>query len=622
MQPNYISVGQVFGVPGRLTVPLFQRPYVWTKEEQWLPLWQDIADLLERIRTSSGNKKISSHFLGTVVLEQKPNPIGTLPRREIIDGQQRLTTLQVLLKSAEHELNVRTVSCDSEHLQQLQMAARQIAMLCENEAQLIDDDRFKIWPTNEDRAAFKAVMEFDGSSLQLPNTGQLGNAYTFFREKFREHLNNPQGELADRAKGIAAGLRDYIKLIVLDLDAGDEPQAIFETLNAHGTPLLPSDLMKNWLLWEASKQNIGPGPLYERHWREFDRNHAYWRLRVGVGHAARARVDTFLQNWISKETLEQVSVKHLYDRFLHHVSRLRDEATDGILDVGKVMETIRFNASLYQRIDNPSGTSRFETFLRRLKTLDVVVFQPVLLELLGRFRDERGQDTDDLEPVAVALESYLVRRMVCGYQTRGYGSLAINLLKAIKNEPIDSNVVTVVRAMLRGSPGSADWWPDDSFFKSSWCDRRFYGMLRRERVVMLLQAIEQSYMADAKYSEPFLNFDFSKLQIEHILPQKWTEQYWPLIEGFVSSDRDALLHGIGNLTLLSGVLNPALSNAPWESPRGISKRKGLAEHSKLELNFRLQKEEVWDETKIKSRAITLFETAQKLWPPCPAAAAN
>src|ERR1035437_6250833 len=147
MQRNYVSVGQLFGVPGRLTVPDFHRPYVWSKEQQWLPLWQDIADLLERIRTNSRNRKINSHFLGTVVLDIVPNPIGTLPRMEIIDGQQRLTTLQVLLKSAAHELKARTISCDSEHLQQLRMAARQLAMLCENEAQLIDQDRFNVWPS-------------------------------------------------------------------------------------------------------------------------------------------------------------------------------------------------------------------------------------------------------------------------------------------------------------------------------------------------------------------------------------------------------------------------------------------------------------------------------------------
>lgn len=208
MQPNYISVGQVFGGPGRLTVPLFQRPYVWSKEEQWLPLWQDVSDLLNRILKSGGNSPIASHFLGTVVLEQKPNAIGTLPRREIIDGQQRLTTLQILLKAAEHELKVRMLAAVGDKALHLQAATQQIGMMCENQAQVVVEERFKVWPTNEDRAAFQAVMLSDGLAVHLPHAAQLGSAYSFFREKVSEHLSKDDSTTAERAKGLAAGLRD------------------------------------------------------------------------------------------------------------------------------------------------------------------------------------------------------------------------------------------------------------------------------------------------------------------------------------------------------------------------------------------------------------------------------
>lgn len=621
MQPNYISVGQVFGGPGRLTVPLFQRPYVWSKEEQWLPLWQDVSDLLDRILKSGGNSPIASHFLGTVVLEQKPNAIGTLPRREIIDGQQRLTTLQLLLKAAEHELKARLPGAAEDIALHLQSATQQIAMMCENQAQVVVEERFKVWPTNEDRAAFQAVMLSDGLAVHLPHAGQLGSAYSFFREKLAEYLSKDESTAAERAKGLAAGLRDYVKLIVLDLDATDEPQAIFETLNAHGTPLLPSDLIKNWLLWEASKQSIDPAPLYVEHWKQFDSDQAYWRQKVGVGHAARPRVDTFLQNWIAKETTEQVSAKHLYDRFLRHMEQLRNGSTDGKTDVKGVMATIQRNAKHYRRIDQPSSDSRFDVFLRRLGTMDVVVFHPVLLALLDRFREQPGSETDLIAPIVSALESYLVRRMVCGYQTRGYGGLSIELLRAIASEVNDSALLTVTTNVLRGTYGSTDWWPDDNFFMRSWCDKRFYNVLRRERVVMLLRAIEEQYIAENIYGEPVLHFDFSKLQIEHVMPQKW-QDHWPLPADISSDAREISLHGIGNLTLLSGTLNPALSNAPWESETGLAKRSGLAEHSKLELNLKLKVYPVWNEPAIKTRALELFLVAKKVWMACPANVSN
>ncbi len=131
-------------------------------------------------------------------------------------------------------------------------------MLCENEARLVDQDRFKVWPSTVDRAAFKTVMDSDGSSAQIPGSGPLGQAYTVFREKLREYLDGPQGELAERARVLFTVLRDHIQLVVVHIDGGDDPNVIFERLNAHGTPLSPSDLKRNLLLWEAAKLLIDP----------------------------------------------------------------------------------------------------------------------------------------------------------------------------------------------------------------------------------------------------------------------------------------------------------------------------------------------------------------------------
>lgn len=93
MQPTYIPISQVFSRDERFIVPLFQRPYVWSRQDQWEPLWEDVVGVLERLKRRVGDANVASHFLGTVVLEQKPSVTGSLPCREIIDGQQRLTTL-------------------------------------------------------------------------------------------------------------------------------------------------------------------------------------------------------------------------------------------------------------------------------------------------------------------------------------------------------------------------------------------------------------------------------------------------------------------------------------------------------------------------------------------------
>lgn len=612
MQPTYMPLAQIFGAQTRHTVPLFQRPYVWSWEEQWEPLWEDVLGLLERLESRQGEASVASHFLGTIVLEQTTNPTGSLPRCEVIDGQQRLTTLQIVLKASEHALADAEASAEGEQAAMASFARQQLAMLTANTA--YDPlEKYKVWPTNEDREPFRTVMDCEAVAGPAGEPGRMAEAYRFFRDAALAYLRPTPDtvEVGVRAQRFAAALKDYLRLIVLDLDPSDEPQAIFETLNAHGTPLLPADLINNWLLWEAARQKLYLSDLYERNWRRFDRDHAFWRKQVGTGHAARAWVDTFLQSRLTKETLEAVSAKHLYDRFLRHVAHLKAVSPDGRVDVPALMEGIAGDAVLFERIAEATGTNRFARFLQRLGVLDVVVLDPVLLALMGR----TGSDEADTVAAAVSIESYLIRRMVCGYQTRGYGALALRLLRAMRDVPGDRPVATAIAAELTTTASGADSWPDDAEFLEQWRKRKFYNGLRRDRVLMILQAVEEAWEAQCYKSEPILTFDLSRLQIEHIMPQSWQE-HWPLAEDVSAEARSWAVDGIGNLTLVSARLNPSLSNGPWSGAAGACKRDGLDEHSELELNRRLLVgHEEWTEARMD--LTELFEEARTIWPAAP-----
>lgn len=618
MQPSYITDMNVFTQQTRYTVPLFQRPYVWNRDEQWQPLWEDIKAAAERVLNAAG-KTPSSHFLGTVVLDQTPNPTFSLPRREVIDGQQRLTTLQLILKAAEHALDELRpkVTGDEEASKAVDIASRQIAPLTSNPAYAEEEERYKVWPTNEDRAAFRDVMDATATIGPADCNSRMAQAHAFFRGEFRAWL--ALGDHGERAKALASALKDHLKLIVLDLDDADEPQAIFETLNAHGTPLLPADLIKNWLLWEGTRQEQPIDALYTSHWQRFDRDFAHWRANTGVGHAARARVDNFLQNWLTRHVREPISAKHLYDRFLQFVQSGGPRLEDGRLNVPLLMADIGADADRFLLIEEPTGTKRFHTFLRRLKVLDIVVFHPLLLELMGR----PGSDDDDRDLAGQALESYLVRRVVCGYQTRSYGTLALSLLERIASLPADSVAAPTLISALAEAASGPDRWPDDTSFKAEWVRKKFYGNLRRNRVSMILRAIEESYQRQNLKSEPVFAFNFDALEIEHILPQGW-ETHWPLNDASISrEDRNWALHGIGNLTLIGAPLNKAMSHGPWTAPEGTpSKQQGLRDHSKLELNSQLLRDHPneWNEGSIRGRAEKLFEAAKQIWP-APAALA-
>jgi hypothetical protein len=587
-------------------VPLFQRPYVWTKEEQWQPLWDDIRALAERVLNPPPHKPVAGHFLGTVVLEQIKTTAVAMPQHQVIDGQQRLTTLQLLLKAAEHALTLTSGEATEEDKKPIELAAGQVSQLSRNQFAQHDEDAYKVWPTNDDRTAFKAVMDSTADSPIGQGT-RMAEAYSYFKAAVSEWLS--EGQLGTRAIAFTAALKDHLRLIILDLDQNDEPQAIFETLNAHGTPLLPADLIKNWLLWQAGKQELNAAGLYESYWSKFDREHTYWRKQIGTGHAARPRVDTFLQNWLTVATGDLIPVKHLYDRFLAHANALAGSSPNGALNVEALMKEIAEYAGYYAQIDAPTGSDSFDGVLRRLNRLDFVVFRPVLMALLAR----SAGDTADADLGAKALESFLVRRMVGNLGTRSYGTLALDLVRTVKQVPAGEKASPALIQALSSPDGE---WPDDQSFRQNWCTGRFYGWFRRDRVAMLLQAIEERYQSSGGKSEPLLPFDYAKLQIEHIMPQSWAAN-WPLGESYSALERDTFVQNIGNLTLVSNKLNPSLSNSAWRVDGSDNcKSAQLAKHSGLRLNALLLDEYSgdWNEAAIQQRAGSLFEQARLIWP--------
>eukprot|EP01037_Dinobryon_pediforme_P017816 gene17816-18043_t len=612
MQPVYSTLNTILSPAVQHSVPLFQRPYVWTEEKNWKPLWEDLSDLGTHILTTTDGSKIRSHFLGTVVLAQLQNASGTIPSREVIDGQQRLTTLQLVFQAVLHVFaeigKIAKADGNDDIANAAHKASIRLGALTKN-AGFEEDAKYKVWPTNDDRIPFCQVMEAN-SLAELHNVhSRMADAYRYFLSEVRKWI----GGKAQKAKIVAleSALREHLKLVVLDLDQNDEPQAIFETLNAHGTPLLPADLIKNWLLWEGKRNKLPLDKLYSQYWGSFDHDHDFWRAEVGTGHAARARIDTFLQNWLTMRCREPIAAKHLYDRF---VKLIEPQQTDGEgtkipLDVEGVMQTIYADAKWFRRLVEPKENTRFDKFLRRLSTMSLVVFHPFLLALMAR----QASDQADRDQIAKILESYLVRRMVCDEDTRGYGTLNIALLNALDHAGDEGPASGNIHTLLSQVDSNTIKWNDDAEFEAKWLARHFYGGLRRDRVVMLLQAIEGHYHAENSKSEPIIQVDYEKLQVEHILPQKWQE-HWSVEGEEAVKLRNSKINTIGNLTLVSNKLNPSLSNGSWLASDNVKKgkRAALEDDSMLRLNARLVKEhpEDWNEQTIDARAKALFESGK------------
>ena len=582
----------LFAHPVRYEVPPFQRRYVWNQDEQWEPLWDDVAGLAQSIVE---DERPEAHFMGAVVLQQLEFPTGTIQRRIIVDGQQRLTTLQLLIDAVQEVLEVRGHSDPSKRL----------SALVDNLRAFRDgdeDNAFKVWPTAVDRAAFRHAMSNDLSGAEYA-TSRIVQAHDYFKGQVGQWLDkfdDRAGERARAASALEEVLRTKLELVVIDLGDADDPHMIFETLNARGTPLLPSDMVKNKILYDAkiksSDDDSDRSPEERRLWA-FDDD--WWAKDVGRGLQRRPRIDVFLNHWL---TLRNRSETKPYDEFrvFEKYAQARSKDGETVFDIAK---DIRDLGGVFRDVEE-LGRENIGSFLERRNIMNVGVATPLLLWLLS----------SDVPPATLAncvraIESFLVRRVVCGYSARSYGGLLVGLIGRLAKSPVET-ADRIIVSYLAEQTTQAGRWPDDQELGERFVAAPLYQWLTRGRLRMVLTGIEERLRtAKAESQEVPKN-----LHIEHIMPQAW-HQYWFLPEGVDDHEairaRDRAVHTIGNLTLVNGHLNPALSNAAW-----ASKRRALAEHSVLFLNKRLVNDGpgTWGEHEIEKRARWLHERAVQVWP--------
>ncbi|MBU0678604.1 MAG: DUF262 domain-containing HNH endonuclease family protein [Verrucomicrobia bacterium] len=599
MNVDKLTLKKIFDTTERLEAPLFQRPYVWTKEDNWQPLWEAIQTVAERRIVQAS---IRPHFLGTIVLDQIRVPTGKISARQIIDGQQRLTTLQLALAAAR----------DLSRLYGQEQYGRAFAKLTDNDVPLSDcvDEIFKVWPTNADREDFRQVMKSTcpAKVRKLPHSDPndawlIPDAYLFFSDCFMEWLGNPQSKgFAARLDALHTTLRDDLQVVVIDLEEKDDAQEIFETLNALGTPLLPADLVKNFLFHLADGQQHDIQKLYNQYWVTFDVERSYWRGEKRMGRLKRPRIDVFLYYYVTLMKAEDILVPQVFRAFREFVGQ-----SDG-MNAAMHMEQFNSYAGVYRGFDQAAPNSREELFFYRLDQMDTTTVFPLLLEIFKQ--NNTPELKSDLLQILVDLESFFIRRAVCELTPKNYNRFVVDLIKEARagNDFSASNI----RTLLLKQTAEISRWPDDKEFKEAWLALPFYKRLKRARTRMILEALEREL-----YTEKTEKIDVERsLTVEHLLPQKWAKQ-WPLTfskdtpgdEDRAERLRKDSLHKIGNLTLLTKALNPAVSNGPW-----LKKRQAILQHSALNLNRPFQNIEAWDESAIDQRTEQLFSLATKIWP--------
>ena len=595
MKANPLTLSEIFQAPARYTVPTFQRPYVWTQEEQWEPLWIDVRDIAERFIEYFELSGVQGgaidpgeqprHFLGAIVLQQQDVRSGSLPTREVIDGQQRLTTLQILLDAAQEEY----VSLDPDAAERLQdLVFNRPAFAGKNA-----DHQFKIWPTLNDRDAFRHAMR-----NELP-TGEYDESlivqcHDFFRAQIREWVAKYPETQTERADALEQTLREFLRVVVIDLEDGDDAQAIFETLNDRGTPLRPFDLAKNFILHEVPGGAKEQDRVFATHMKELET--LWWRTEVGSGRLRRPRNDAYLNYWLTMRTREEVSTRSLFTDFQKYAV--------STANIESIAEDLGSTGPLYRRLEELKDGSRLGVFLTRWRQLQAAVFTPLLLHLLS---SEHTEPT--INRCLDALESYLVRRMACRMTTKDYQEVSLGLLKRLHERDTESADEVVIEH-LKQQPAAGMKWPSDDDLAEAFRTLPLYKLLTRGRLRLILEGVEHGLRTPKSERSQVA----SNLTIEHVMPQHWREHWDPptsVDESDPAATRDRIIHTMGNLTLVTRKLNPALSNSRWEK-----KREGIDDHSTLFLNKDLLKNarKDWAENEIAKRAQRLATAAIRVWP--------
>lgn len=595
----------VFMQPQRLVVPLFQRPYVWNEENQWEPLWNDVARLADRILQRPHDKH-PAHFLGAVVLQQAQNPVGLMQTRTIIDGQQRLTTLQLLLDALHAEL-MRVEATPP---------AMRIQTLVQNSEHFCSrpEDRFKVWPTNRDRPPFHAVMgavppvDHDAVGYQGE---KMVEAHRFFSTQAREWLSIAGADaVAARALAIETVVRERLQIVVIDLSSDENAQEIFETLNARGAQLTAADLIKNFVFQrlQESPSPVDVEAVYEKRWREFET--AFWEAEIGVGRIRHPRSSVFLNHWLVSKTGEEVLAREVFERF----KRFADH------DAGQPMlalvEQVDGAARVYRRFvvqaeQSDGSVDRLGLFGYRTGVLESEAIKPLVLWLL----DPQQQPVPDSQrdKALDAIESWMVRRMLVRATTKSYTQVVAELITLLRQSE-RAAAGDVVEGYFAGQTSGSRYWPDDREVQEELETLLAYRRLSRGRLRMVLEAIEDYKRGwrDGGNALSGARVARGEHAIEHVMPRKWAAN-WPLPSAVTEAERDQLVHTLGNLTLLTGRLNSKLSNGAWAGDEG--KRAALEDHDVLFLNRELVKsKEHWTDEDIRARTAQMSKIVCQIWP--------
>lgn len=539
-------------------VPLYQRTYSWGKK-QLDQMWDDIVELALTRREAPG----ATHFIGSLVLSTSPDfSVVGVSKLLVVDGQQRLTTLTLLLAALR------------DHLIETGDPERAEGIRAQYLVNVYDKGKpTKVLPTQADRPAYLAVVR---SAPDAGGSDTIGEAYNHFRSKIAaaDDPDDPH-DLEEIENAVVRGLA----IVVVTAEPGDNAHRIFESLNNTGLQLNQSDLLKNYLFMRLGER---ADVVYDSMWMPLEKKLSADNLE--------------LLFWLDLvQTDERVKQS---DTYVGQQKRLEKLTTPAEIEseVARIAELGDVLATILDPQREPDKEIRHR--LARIKAWGSTTAYPLVMRVLGR----RASGTATAEQAASALtylESYFVRRIVIGRATAGLNRTLLQAVGAITGpEQVD---VALRDFLSRGRK----YFATDKQIREAAGTVPFYWQGRAAQKKLILQWLEESY-GSKEVVDP------KNLTIEHVLPQTLTEAVREtfaagLPEGAnVTYEHERIVHTLGNLTL-SGY-NSELSN------KGFDEKRPMLASSGLRMNQEVAGHEAWGAEQIAARGADLAGKVIALWP--------
>jgi uncharacterized protein with ParB-like and HNH nuclease domain len=563
LQAGETTLNKLLNTSRQFIVPIFQRNYSWQKS-QYEQLWFDI------LRASKFKEK-QNHFIGSIVYIDMGTPAGRPQQLLLIDGQQRLTTISILLcaiKDYVQKFNLET--------KLINLAKIKNQFLYNSDE--IDEDKYKLLLNVQDKETYIKLIDNTIFTVNKPATNII-KCYEFFYEHIEDFIKQ-DGQIDEIYAGIFK-----LSLVSISLDKdSDNPQMIFESMNSTGKDLSQTDLLRNYLLMDLTPEK--QTRLYKTYWKPMEELFGEDIYKNDVN-----KFDYFIRDFLTlkSDTGYICKINNVYENFKRYY-------LDNNCEKFAVLKDLFTYAKYYACIDLlQEKDDELKLYWQEFKKLDSHVVYPFLLKLYDDY-SRQILIKEDFKKILQVVISYLWRRAICEIPTNSLSKTFATLYQAVDKEDY---VNSIIKAFVFKS--SYKRFPSDYEVREKLQTKDIYHFRLRK---YLLEALENYY-----HKEP-IDLNTANYTIEHIMPQNIEHNLlWQQMLGEDWQEVHSLyLHTLGNLTITG--YNAEMSNKSFgEKVNGESGFK----HSHLKLNESIAQCDVWNKKSIQRRTNILTDIILKIW---------